>query len=102
MCFCRRVNDTFNSVRLQEALDQGLICDVTMHKLISRMAFEITKVCPIAGVSEGVQIHDVMAALYNQSADQMRAYETGAAGDENIHVRSSLFAPVRLTNWLAR
>src|SRR5678815_5927599 len=98
MCFCCRVNDAFNSVLLQEAFDQGLICDVTMHELISRMAFEITKICPIAGISEGVQIHDVMAALYNQPPDQMRADETGTTGDENIHVGSSLFAPVRLTS----
>src|SRR5690242_15648979 len=98
MRFRRRIDDPFNPVLLQKTFDQRLICDVTMDKLMSRIPFETLEVRPIAGILERIQVHDVMPALYDQTADQMRADETGAPGDENLHARSSLFAPVRLTN----
>jgi hypothetical protein len=70
----------------QEAFDQRLVGNVSMNESIARMAVQILRIGPIPGISEGVKVDHVMAALNDQAADEMRTYEPGTAGDENIHV----------------
>jgi hypothetical protein len=50
------------------------------------MAIQISRIGPIARVSEGIKVDHVMTAFNDQAANKMRADEPGTAGDENFHV----------------
>jgi hypothetical protein len=62
------------------------------------MAFEILGVPSIAGVLQRIKIHDLMAAMDDQTPDEMRTNEPRSSRDKNVHASSSLFAPLRLTS----
>ena len=70
---------------LQQSVDEGLIGDFSVHKVIAAMAFEILRVGAVAGIFKRVKIHDPMAAIEDQPSDEMRADEPRATGDENVH-----------------
>jgi hypothetical protein len=50
------------------------------------MAVQITRISPIARVSEGVKVDHVMAAVNDQAAYEMGADKAGTACDEDVHV----------------
>jgi hypothetical protein len=60
------------------------------------MAVQITRIGPIARVSEGVKVDHVMAAVNDQAANKMRADEPCSSGNQNLHVSSRLFMPKTL------
>jgi hypothetical protein len=92
------INDALDPMLLQQASDEVLIGDVAVDKSISRVPVETLCVRWIAGILEGVEIHDLMTALNDETPDKMRADEPRPSRHQNVHASSSLFAPVRLTS----
>src|ERR1044071_8392954 len=85
MSLRRSVDDPFNPMRTNETLDQGLIANISMHKCMPGMLFDRLKICEIAGVFQGIEIHHLMAALRNQTTDEMRPDESSPSGYEDTH-----------------
>jgi hypothetical protein len=73
----------------EKTFDQGLISDVPMHKGMPGMSLDRLEICKIAGVSQRIEIHHLMAALNNQATYKMRPDESGPSGYEDSHSESS-------------
>ena len=87
-----------------------------MHKGMPSVGLNLLEIGKIAGIFQRIEIYYLMAALTNQTADEMGPDKSGPAGYEDSHLKTlswfgyqdswvresySLFAPVLATSKLA-
>ena len=70
----------------QHGADGGLVDDIGLYEFITAVGRNAGKRFQIAGIGEFVQVEHFVFSVLNQVADQGRADESSAAGDENAHV----------------
>jgi hypothetical protein len=71
VAFRREVHDGFGPVPAEDILEASGITEINRLKAVSRMIFEIRKGGPVARICQLVEIHDLVRALREQSADQI-------------------------------
>ena len=82
MRFGGEIDDRGRLMLGKEALDERAIADVAVHEhVLGRVARRRERV-EIAGVGQLVEIDDALAVLRERLEHEVRADETGAAGDE--------------------
>ena len=70
-------------VRAQQLATIARVADVAATKRVARVALEVAQVLEVAGVGQRVEVDDQVARpLAAQQADEVRADEAGAAGDQ--------------------
>ena len=69
-----------------DGIDHHAVGDVAAHEAVARMRGNVGKVLQIAGIRQGVEVDDVILRMMLQDvADEVRADEAGAAGDQDLH-----------------
>lgn len=84
MGFRRQVHHPVRSVLPQSAPHQGSVPDVGVQKAVCRRIRRAVQGMDVAGIGQGVNIQDFMAA-FQQQPDQIGADESGAARNDNFH-----------------
>ena len=72
-----------------EGVDEGDIADVAFDEPVPDLALELRQVREVAGVGQLVEHRDLdLWALGAHEPDEVRAYETGASGDQEAARRA--------------
>ena len=67
--------------------DTRLVGDIGLDEFIAAVAGDSQQRLQVARVGQLVEVEHLMIGVIDQVTNQGRADETGAAGDENAHVR---------------
>src|SRR5262245_7258005 len=88
MAFSREMEDGVHP-GADGVADNDRIGDVAVDKLVARVSVQVLQIVRIARVGEAVEIDDVKARLFfQQVADEVAAYETTSACDQDAgHAR---------------
>jgi len=78
----REIYDRARPVRSQKPADEPAIGDVALHEDMQRFLGDPGEVFRVTRVRQLVQIDDRLAARREPVEDEIRADESGAAGDE--------------------
>ncbi|MNG22499.1 hypothetical protein D3C84_1069860 [compost metagenome] len=85
MGFCGQVQDGIRLELGERLRHLGLVADIGTEEPVARVARHAGQGFQIAGIGQLVQVEDLVFAVVQQVADQCRADEAGAAGDQNAH-----------------
>ena len=84
-----QVDDAIDVLLLHQLVEGVEVADVHADKLVVRALLDVLQVGQVAGVSEFVEVDDVVVrVLRDEEADDMRTDEAGAASDDDVfHIR---------------
>ncbi len=83
--FSRQVHDRLRREALEHRADTGLIADIRLHELIARVGGNRLQRFKVARVGQFVEVQHFVVGVVYQVADQCRADETCAPGNEYSH-----------------
>jgi hypothetical protein len=84
MAFGGEVHHGIGSVFREDAVERGAVADVGLFKGVAGAVRDLRHVGEVRSVGQRVEVHDLVA-LPDRVADDRRADEAGAAGDEEFH-----------------
>ena len=98
MALRRQMDDTVNTVLLQQGTDCPEVADVCLHERVVRPVFDVPEVRQVPGVGQLVKIDDtVVRVSVHEQAHNMAPDEARAAcykdGSSVVHASVSIIIP---------
>ena len=82
MALGREVHDGARAMLGKQPPHERAVGDVALNELMAPIAAHLVEIAHVAGIGELVQIDKLFASVRDGRNDEVRADETGAAGDE--------------------
>ena len=82
MALRREMHDDVGLVALERVAHGAGVADVDFREGVTRMRGDRGEVVEIAGVGQGIEVHDLVVRVGDQVAHHRGSDEAGAAGDE--------------------
>ena len=85
MALGSKVNDAIDMLFFQERYDRIKIADIGLYEMVVGLVFNVLQIGEITCISKLIEVVNLVIriGIHEQSYD-MRTYESGTAGNENI------------------
>ncbi len=85
VAFRSKMDHSLEVIFFKKSLQKICVEDIAFFKNVVGQVLDIAQVFEVAGVSQGIQVHDpVIGMVMQKMADHMRTDKTGATGDEDV------------------